>query len=203
MAESPSWQSKFSSKAHAMTTGISTQAANLKSASAATWTSVKEKDYSEWAHNKFDAVKETRPSDCGNWFQRKWKGFKTFMRRPSVYPYILLNIILLLLNADQNLIPPNLSQIAREFNLSNIERDTIIAGQVNLVFFAVGAVTTLIVGYYTDRVVRRDLFVAVVMIGELGCFCTIFVTDLAGFFVTRAITGISIGGVGFICCCRG
>ena len=40
----------------------------------------------------------------------------------------------------------------------------------------------------------KNLFVAVIMIGEFSCFCTLFVKDYTGLFVTRAITGVSIGG---------
>jgi MFS family permease len=40
----------------------------------------------------------------------------------------------------------------------------------------------------------RNLFVTVIMIGELSCFCTLFVKDYTGLFITRSITGVSIGG---------
>ena len=140
-------------------------------------------------------MRETEPSDCVSGFHRKRGGCMAFMRRPSTYPFILLALVNLWLNADQNLIGPNLSQIADAFNLSEVQKDVVIGGQVNVAFIVVGAITTVLVGYLADRVCRRDLFVLIVMLGEFGCFCTIFVTNLAGFFVTRAVTGISIGGV--------
>jgi predicted MFS family arabinose efflux permease len=65
---------------------------------------------------------------------------------------------------------------------------------LNLGFFIVGGFAAILVGYLTDKVNRRNLFVLVVLIGEFSCFCTLFVKDYWGLFATRAVTGISIGG---------
>lgn len=45
-----------------------------------------------------------------------------------------------------------------------------------------------------DKMNRRNLFAFVVFFGELSCFCTLFVTSYNGLFLTRAFTGMSIGG---------
>jgi MFS family permease len=129
----------------------------------------------------------------GNCCSRCCYNFRALLKRPSTYPYVLFCTIILFLNADNNLIAPNLTQIAREFNLTNIERDKIIGGDLSFAFFSVGCITTLFVGYYADKVNRVNLFVAMVMLGEFACLMTIAVTSLAGLFVTRTLTGVSIG----------
>ena len=132
-----------------------------------------------------------------------WKTFRAFMKEPSTYPYFLLCLIFMFLNADQNLISPNLTAISENFNLTLTQGDTIIGGDLNLAFFIVGGISTLLVGYFVDRMDRKKLLLWVVLIGEIGCFCTIFVSTLPEFFFTRALTGISFGGVSkfifFIC----
>ena len=130
-----------------------------------------------------------------NCLRRRWRGFRMFVKRPSTYPFVLFATVLLFLNADFNLIAPNLTQIAHEFNLTDTERDTILGGQLSLGFFLIGGITTLFVGYYADKVNRVKFFVLLVMAGEFACFCTIFVTNVTGLFITRSITGISVGGV--------
>jgi len=106
----------------------------------------------------------------------------------------MLSVIALFLNADQNLIAPNLTQIANEFNFTAIEKDQYLGGQLNLGFFIVGGFAAMLVGYLTDKVNRKNLFCLVVLVGEFSCFCTLFVKDYSSLFVTRSITGVSIGG---------
>lgn len=51
------------------------------------------------------------------------------------------------------------------------------------------------VGWLSDTVkLRAPIFASVILIGELSCFATYFVSSFAGLLVTRMITGISIGG---------
>ena len=49
-------------------------------------------------------------------------------------------------------------------------------------------------GALTDTFNRRNLFVAVVVLGEAPCLATAWVRSYGGLFVTRMLTGISIGG---------
>ena len=49
-------------------------------------------------------------------------------------------------------------------------------------------------GYLTDVVNRRNTLAVVVVLGELSCALTIITTDYTGLLVTRAFTGIAIGG---------
>jgi MFS family permease len=112
----------------------------------------------------------------------------------TCYPLFMLSLIALCINADQNLVAPNLTQIAREFNFTDDERDYLLGGQLSVGFFLVGGFAAMIVGYLADRMNRRNLLAIVVIIGELSTFFTLFVTSYWGLFTTRAITGVSIGG---------
>lgn len=107
---------------------------------------------------------------------------------------VLLGIISLFLFADQNLLAPNLTQIAREFGFTDLERDRKLGGDIALVFWLFGGAITLVVGWLTDRLPRRPLFVAVVLIGELPCLLTGFAQTYEQLFWLRALTGVGIGG---------
>ncbi len=113
----------------------------------------------------------------------------------EVWGIVLLALINLLLFADQNLMAPNLTQIARDLGLSDLERDVKLGGDISLVFFVLGGAVTLVIGYLTDRLSRKKLFTLVVLIGALPCFLTGFARNYAQLFWLRALTGIGIGGV--------
>jgi len=113
-------------------------------------------------------------------------------RRMLVSVYVCA---LALLHADYNLLAPNLTLIAEEFEMDDNERDTKLGGDIALYFFLCGAPAALLVGWLSDRYNHRAaIFATIILIGELSCFATYFVKDYAGLFVTRSITGISIGG---------
>jgi predicted MFS family arabinose efflux permease len=61
-------------------------------------------------------------------------------------------------------------------------------------FFLLGAPISLLVGALTDSFNRRNLFVAVVLLGEGPCLATAFVRSYPQLFAMRALTGISVGG---------
>ena len=64
----------------------------------------------------------------------------------------LLLICAAFLFADTNLVAPNLSAIATEFNMTNIERDLYLGGYLGLGFFLLGAPASFLVGFLTDKV---------------------------------------------------
>ena len=63
-----------------------------------------------------------------------------------------------------------------------------------MAFFLLGAPISLLVGALTDSFNRRNLFVAVVLLGEGPCLATAFVRSYRQLFAMRALTGISVGG---------
>jgi MFS family permease len=52
----------------------------------------------------------------------------------------------------------------------------------------------LLVGYLADTRERRALFVGVVLLGEVPCLLTYWVTQYWQLLLLRCLTGISIGG---------
>lgn len=106
----------------------------------------------------------------------------------------LLFTVTCFLFMDQNLLAPNLTDVAHEFKFTDTERDQKLGGEISLSLFLVGAPVALLVGYYADRVNRRNLYAAVVILGEVGCFLTLWVDSYWQLFCLRALTGISLGG---------
>lgn len=109
---------------------------------------------------------------------------------------VLYSLTTILLFADQNLLAPNLSQAAEEFGFDNNERDKKLGGDIALAFFVLGAPASFMVGCGadSDSISRSFLFGLIVLIGEGACFLTYFTTTYRGLYITRALTGISVGG---------
>jgi MFS family permease len=71
---------------------------------------------------------------------------------------------------------PNLSAIAEDFGFDDVERDMKLGGQIPFAFFVVGGAISLVIGPMADWMDRSKLFVAVVLIGNIPCLLTYFVT---------------------------
>lgn len=112
----------------------------------------------------------------------------------ELFAVILLAIMNLFLFADQNLMAPNLTQIARDFGLNDVQRDVMLGGNISLVFWVLGGLVTLGIGYLTDLISRKNLFIIVIVIGEIPCLLTGFAQNYEQLFWLRALTGIGIGG---------
>eukprot|EP00798_Chlamydomonas_sp_ICE-L_P021214 gene21214-28123_t len=106
----------------------------------------------------------------------------------------LFTTIAALVFADQNLLAPNLSEAAEFFGFDDEEKDRYLGGYISAGFFAVGAPAALLMGFLTDRWNRKNLLLAVVIIGETPCLCTYWVQTYAQFFVLRMMTGVAVGG---------
>lgn len=106
----------------------------------------------------------------------------------------LFSVCTILLFADQNLMSPNLTAIAKEFNFNDEQRDKKLGGEIALAFFVLGAPASYLVGCLGDAYNRTKLFAATVCIGELGCILTYWVRTYSQLYVCRAITGFSVGG---------
>jgi MFS family permease len=107
-------------------------------------------------------------------------------------------IITFFLCMDQSILAPNLSDIARDFNMTDIEKDTKLGGELSLSFFIVAAPASLITGYYADRVNRKNLFTAIILFGEVGCLICYWVEEYWQLLVLRLMTGIAGGGSGVL-----
>ena len=69
----------------------------------------------------------------------------------------LLFILSFFLFADQNLMGPNLTQIANDFGFDDVQRDIKLGGEISLVFWLIGGFVTLFFGYLTDIVSTKKL----------------------------------------------
>ncbi|CAM9778791.1 unnamed protein product [Ascophyllum nodosum] len=116
------------------------------------------------------------------------------LRRSRIFTLALFTIVVVLLYADQNLMAPNLSAIAEDFGFSDEEKDRRLGGDIAVAFFGFGAPASLVIGWLTDVVDRRKLFVAIVLVGEIGALATVWVTTYSQLYWTRALTGVAIGG---------
>eukprot|EP00930_Biecheleria_cincta_P057172 TRINITY_DN43146_c0_g1_i1.p1 TRINITY_DN43146_c0_g1~~TRINITY_DN43146_c0_g1_i1.p1 ORF type:complete len:559 (-),score=67.76 TRINITY_DN43146_c0_g1_i1:117-1709(-) len=116
----------------------------------------------------------------------------------SWYTRVLLLLVAMCLHADQNLAAPNLSAIAEEFELTPLEKDAKLGGQVQLGFFFIGGATSLIMGPLADRLNRVNLLLGVVILGALPCLLiNLIPSGRNGFYwylFSRVLTGVSVGG---------
>lgn len=106
----------------------------------------------------------------------------------------LFSITTILLFADQNLMAPNLTEMAEEFGFDEEERDRKLGGDISLAFFLLGAPASMVIGFLTDSSDRSVVFAWTVFIGEGACFATYWVQNYRQLYVCRAITGFSVGG---------
>jgi len=116
------------------------------------------------------------------------------MKKRDVWTMTLLGLACLFLFADQNLMAPNLTAIATEFGFDAVERDVKLGGDIALIFWMLGGAVALAVGVLTDRLPRKPLFVAILVVGEIPCFLTGFAETYEQLYWLRALTGIGIGG---------
>jgi len=119
--------------------------------------------------------------------QRRFSGHE-------IYAVSLLAVMNLFLFADQNLMAPNLTQIAQQFGFDETQRDIFLGGNISLIFWVLGGTVSLGIGYLTDLISRKNLFVLVILIGEIPCLLTGFAETYTQLYWLRALTGIGIGG---------
>ena len=109
----------------------------------------------------------------------RWK------RRKIVALYLLTVTILF---ADLNLLAPNLSIIADEFDMADDERDVKLGGLMSLGFFLVGAPVAFLVGWLADSFNRSSLMAATTFFGEIGCLAVVFVRNYWQLYMCRYVT---------------
>ncbi|MBM2809534.1 MAG: transporter [Chloroflexi bacterium] len=108
---------------------------------------------------------------------------------------VLFTVLIALLYADQNLMAPSLTAIGGEFGFSRSEIDQRLGADVNLIFWMLGGLTTLGVGYAADRGSNRKwLLVAVALLGQSACLASGLAQTYDQLYWARALTGLGIGG---------
>ena len=83
----------------------------------------------------------------------------------KLYPVAIFCVTSALLFADQNLMAPNLTDIAKSFGFDDSERDKYLGGYIGAAFYMFGAPAALVFGYLSNYVSRRLLFVIAVLLG--------------------------------------
>ena len=105
-----------------------------------------------------------------------------------------MGLISFFMFADQNLLGPNMTSIAEEFNIVD-RKDQLLGGLIPLSFWLLGGTVSLLIGFLTDIFSRKTLFTLVVFIGEIPCLLSAFSDTYLEFFILRSLTGIGIGGI--------
>ena len=111
-----------------------------------------------------------------------------------IFVTLQIGLISFFMFADQNLMGPNLTLIAEDFGMSDV-KDQYLGGLIPLVFWLLGGAVALFIGYCTDLISRKYLFVLVVIVGEIPCLLSGFADTYIEFFIMRVLTGIGIGGI--------
>jgi len=75
------------------------------------------------------------------------------------------------------------------------QKDDKLAGRAALWFWLLGGITALGVGYLTDKVPRKLLLFATIVLGATPCLATAYVSSANQFVLLRALTGFGIGAV--------
>ena len=115
---------------------------------------------------------------------------------PRVFATVQIALISFFMFADQNLMGPNMTQIGMEFGFNDSDsRDHYLGSLINLAFWLLGGTVSLFIGYFTDLISRKKLFLIIVIIGEIPCLLSGFASSYIQFFIFRALTGIGIGGI--------
>ena len=113
---------------------------------------------------------------------------------PSKLTLILFAASILFLFADQNLLAPNLTAVARDFGFDDAQRDIKLGGQIPFAFFVVGGAVSVVVGPLADVMNRKNLYVWTCLVGTIPCLLTYWVQTFNQFFVLRTLTGVAVGG---------
>jgi predicted MFS family arabinose efflux permease len=104
------------------------------------------------------------------------------------FTLVIIALVMVVLNSDTNVMTPTLANIEAEFGVN----DSSIGLMMGL-FTIIGAVVSLLWGYFADKASRKLLLFLAVIIGELPCMLTAFATSYPVFFGLRILSGIGLG----------
>jgi len=111
------------------------------------------------------------------------------------YAVTMFCLIAALLYADQNLLAPTLSLIAKDFGFNDVEKDQYLGGWIAAAFFLAGAPAAVVMGWVGGSHNRCNLVLWVVIAGKAPSAATYFVTQYWQLLILRLLTGISLGGI--------
>ncbi len=96
---------------------------------------------------------------------------------------------------SQNVMAPNLTAVAESFDLDAGQRDRILGGWMSTAFFLIGGPMSIIVGYLVDVSNRKNVFLMVMLAGNLTILLNAAATKVWHLLVLRALLGAVLGGV--------
>jgi len=96
---------------------------------------------------------------------------------------------------DNNLLSPNMTQIAEDFQFDRDQRDWKLGGELACGYFIMGAPVALVAGHFADRQSRRNLLALVLVLGKVPCLLIYFVRSYRQLFVLRTLMGITLGAL--------
>lgn len=100
----------------------------------------------------------------------------------------VIAVMMLVLNTEANVMAPKLAAIEAEFGVT----DSSIGLMMGL-FTLIGALVSLLWGYFADKASRKFLFLLSILIGEVPCALTAFAPSYEVFFGLRILSGIGLG----------
>ncbi len=109
-------------------------------------------------------------------------------RSGKAWILVLLVLMAIVLNADNLVLSPNIDVIEAEFGVGDEA-----IGNISMWFTIIGAVVSLLWGYFGDKGSRKLLFVLSVVIGEIPCALTAVAQTWSQFYALRILCGIGVG----------
>jgi len=104
------------------------------------------------------------------------------------FSLLIIAIMMVVLNTEANVMAPKLAAIEAEFGVT----DAAIGLMMGL-FTLIGALVSLLWGYFADKASRKLLFLLSILIGEIPCALTAIAPNYAVFFALRILAGIGLG----------
>lgn len=105
----------------------------------------------------------------------------------------LLYVSAFMLQSDQNILAPHLSAVAKEFHMSDEQRDHKLGGQLALGLFLIGAPASLAIASLGDVWNRKALLVSILALGGVASLGTACASSFVELFWWRSLTGVSLG----------
>ena len=126
------------------------------------------------------------PSSLQLWWRR-------FNKDQATRTLTLLSLCIFAVATCQNIIAPNLTAVARAYNItSEVEKDSKMGGQLATAFFVFSMPAFLTIGYYTDRWDRRRLLLLVVASNACATLLTSLTTQFLHLFALRTVSGATV-----------
>jgi MFS family permease len=97
---------------------------------------------------------------------------------------------------DQNLIAPNMKNIAKSLGINDpAEVDWKMGGLIPILFFILGGTVSLSMGYFSQTFSRKNLLLITVLMGEIPCLLTAYAENYSQFLFLRTLCGFGLGGI--------